>query len=206
MQTIWPYNLHTTLDGNSNLYNVHAHGRPLAHHHISFAILYSAQLACMQNIGRSPVNQNKRVEKENSFRDINKMLTSSVVYLGFSWICCLKTSMKRSMTVLLNVTPSKMVMGRNIRSCSVLKSKALIRIMNSVTPGRVGFTRIFTNWMVSVDNSLKSCESLWKWSKTIEKLIENRKINRIVMNNQLLWPQSTQYHSGGQHSPWSVTL
>lgn len=59
MQTIWPYNLHTTLDGNSNLYNVHAHGRPLAHHHISFAILYSARLACMQNIGRSPANQNK---------------------------------------------------------------------------------------------------------------------------------------------------
>lgn len=89
--------------------------------------------------------------------------TSFVLYFGFKRICCLKTSINRSMTVLLNVTPSKIVIGLIIRSCRVLKSNALIRIINSETPTRVGFTLIFTNCIVSVETSLKSCESLCKW-------------------------------------------
>lgn len=95
--------------------------------------------------------------------------TSSVLYFGFREICCLKTSMNRSMTVLLNVTPSRIVIGRSIRSCNDLKSKALMRIMNSDTPTRVGFTRIFTNWIASADTSLKSCESLYSCERKREK-------------------------------------
>lgn len=53
-----------------------------------------------------------------------------------------------------------MVIGRSIRSCNVLKSNAFIRMMNSLMPGLVGFTRIFTNCIESVDTSLISCESL----------------------------------------------
>lgn len=71
---------------------------------------------------------------------------------------------------LLNETPSRMAMGLTILSERVLKSKALIRIMNSATPLRVGFTRIFTNCMVSVEDSLKTCESLYNETNIIRKI------------------------------------
>lgn len=89
-----------------------------------------------------------------------KKPTSDALYFGFKSICSLKASINRSIMVLLKDTLSKIVIGRNIRSCSVLNSSAFIRIKNSGTPARVGFTRIFTNCMVSADISLMTCESL----------------------------------------------
>lgn len=72
-------------------------------------------------------------------------LTSLHLYFGFVLICSLNTSMKRSITDLLKLTPDRMVIGRSIRSCKLLKSNALMRMRNSDTPERIGFTRIFTN-------------------------------------------------------------
>lgn len=74
---------------------------------------------------------------------------------------------------LLNETPSRMAIGLTILSCRVLKSKALIRIMNSATPLRVGFTRMFTNCIVSVEDSLKTCESLYNESNVIRKITKH---------------------------------
>lgn len=57
MQTILPYNQHTTLVDNSNYYNflipIHE-----CHPRNFFAILYLAELAYMQSINRSPTKKN----------------------------------------------------------------------------------------------------------------------------------------------------
>lgn len=175
MQTIWPCNQHTTSGDNSNYCNFHAHFRLSIHRCNFFVVLYLVELACMQNTNPWPSGKNTKFSKKKWYgiylewktkNERDHRRTSSVWYFGLRDICCLNTSMNRSITVLLNETPSKIVIGRSIRSCSVLKSKALMRIVNSDTPARVGFTRIFTNWIASVDISLKSCESLYKkWIK-----------------------------------------
>lgn len=71
-----------------------------------------------------------------------------------------------------------MVMGRSIRSCKLLKSSALIRITNSETPARVGFTRILTNCIESEETSLMSCESLYN--------LEREKKNRIYQGQKTI--------------------
>lgn len=82
-------------------------------------------------------------------------------YLGLFSASLTKTSMKRSMSEVWNLTELRMVIGRFTRSWRSLKSSELILIEKSLTPSLVGFTWIFTNCTESVESWMEMlCESL----------------------------------------------
>lgn len=84
-------------------------------------------------------------------------------YRGFRLASATNTSMNRSMRLVWNLTDERIVIGRCNRSWRSLKSRELMRMKKSFTPGLVGLTCMFTN---STESDESWTEILWESERT----------------------------------------